>query len=377
MKILLAPDKFKGALSAQGVCDALTEGIRLAAPEAEVVALPLADGGEGTAALLTQHSQGTTETVTVHDPLFRPIAATYGLSGDGQTAYLEMAQASGWALLEAHERDCLHTTTLGTGELIRAALERGAKKIILGIGGSATNDLGIGMASALGYRFYDADMRDVKPIGANLAYIRRIDTRELIFDPNEISVQVACDVDNPLFGPQGAAYVYAPQKGASPEAVAQLDEGLRHLSVVLQQQLGTDVADLPGAGAAGGLGGGAVAFLGAQLVPGATLVMQQTHFLQHLAGVDLVITGEGKLDAQTAQGKVVSQVAAAARAQNIPVAAVCGTLEATPAALRQMGLTFASSVLTAPMTLEEALPRTRDDVMHWAFQLVNLFIAAN
>jgi glycerate kinase len=375
MHILLAPDKFKGSLSALEVAEAMAEGVRLADPEIGVTVFPLADGGEGTADILTYHTGGQLVEEAVHDPLFRPITASYGLSGDGQTAFVEMARASGLHLLQPEERNCFHTTSLGTGELVLAAIRRGARRILLGIGGSATNDAGVGLAAALGYRFLDAAGEPVPPVGSHLARIHRIDDRHLLFDPEQVAVQVACDVDNPLSGPEGAAQMYGLQKGASPRELEQLDQGLRHFAQVVRQTWNLEIADLPGAGAAGGMGAGALVFLRARLTPGIDLVMEQTRLADHLAGVDLIITGEGKLDRQTLHGKVVKGVCDRARPYAIPVAALCGTLEATAAETRELGLSFAGSVLRGPCSLEEAVAQARENLREAALQVARLFRA--
>lgn len=375
MHILVAPDKFKGSLTALEAAAAMVEGIRMAGPEIRAKVFPLADGGEGTADILTHHSQGRLVEVEAHDPLFRPIKASFGLSGDGQTAFVEMARASGLHLLRPEERNCFHTTSLGTGELVLAAIRQGARRILLGIGGSATNDAGLGLATALGFRFLDEAGAPVEPVGRNLARIHRIDDRQLLFDPAAVTVQVACDVDNPLYGPTGAAWVYGPQKGASPGELASLDEGLRHFAGVVRQTWGREIGAVPGAGAAGGMGAGALVFMGAELTPGIDLVLQQTRLADHLAGVDLILTGEGKLDRQTLHGKVVKGLCDQARPHGIPVAALCGTLEATAAEVRELGLCFAGSVLRQPAPLEEAMAHTADYLREATFHLVRLFRA--
>jgi glycerate 2-kinase len=375
MRVLIAPDKFKGSLSALGVAEAMAEGVRLADPGVEVTLFPLADGGEGTAEILTFHTGGQLVEAEVRDPLFRPINASFGLSGDGRRAFIEMATASGLPLLRPEERNCFHTTTLGTGELVLAAIRQGARHIILGIGGSATNDAGIGMASALGYRFLDGAGEPLAPVGRNLGHIRRIDASQLLFDPGEVTVHVACDVDNPLHGPQGASWVYGPQKGASPAELEELDRGLAHFAGLVEDTFGQAVAEVPGAGAAGGLGAGALLFLRAALTPGIDLVMAQTRLAEQLAGIDLILTGEGKLDRQTLSGKVVKGVCDLARPRGIPVAALCGTLEATPEETRALGLAFAGSVLRGPCSLEEALAQAPESVRVAAEQVVRLFRA--
>ena len=368
-RILIAPDSFKDALPAVEVSQAIARGWQMARPADELVVLPLADGGEGTLEVLTLQSDGHFEKVEVNDPLFRPVEGRLGLSGDGHTAFVEMAQAAGIQLLARAERNCLYTTTFGVGELILGALERGARRILLGIGSSATNDAGIGMASALGYRFLDERDEELRPVGENLGRIRQIDDSQLRFDPAELEVTVLCDVDNPLFGPRGAAHTYARQKGATEEGVLLLDAGLESFSTVLKGHFGRDFSQVPGAGAAGGMGAGALAFLGAMLRPGIQTVMELTGFDARLEQADLVITGEGKVDEQTLFGKLILGITRKAAARQIPVLAFCGTLEATPAQIQAIGLQAAFSLLTRPCTLEEAIAATADQLEQLAFNV--------
>lgn len=368
-RILIAPDSFKDALPAVEVSQAIARGWQMARPADELVVLPLADGGEGTLEVLTLQSDGHFEKVEVNDPLFRPVEGRLGLSGDGHTAFVEMAQAAGIQLLARAERNCLYTTTFGVGELILGALERGARRILLGIGSSATNDAGIGMASALGYRFLDERDEELRPVGENLGRIRQIDDSQLRFDPAELEVTVLCDVDNPLFGPRGAAHTYARQKGATEEGVLLLDAGLESFSTVLKGHFGRDFSQVPGAGAAGGMGAGALAFLGAVLRPGIQTVMELTGFDARLEQADLVITGEGKVDEQTLYGKLILGITRKAAARQIPVLAFCGTLEATPAQIQAIGLQAAFSLLTRPCTLEEAIAATADQLEQLAFNV--------
>ena len=368
-RILIAPDSFKDALPAVEVSQAIARGWQMARPADELVVLPLADGGEGTLEVLTLQSDGHFEKVEVNDPLFRPVEGRLGLSGDGHTAFVEMAQAAGIQLLARAERNCLYTTTFGVGELILGALERGARRILLGIGSSATNDAGIGMASALGYRFLDERDEELRPVGENLGRIRQIDGSQLRFDPAELEVTVLCDVDNPLFGPRGAAHTYARQKGATEEGVLLLDAGLESFSTVLKGHFGRDFSQVPGAGAAGGMGAGALAFLGAMLRPGIQTVMELTGFDARLEQADLVITGEGKVDEQTLYGKLILGITRKAAARQIPVLAFCGTLEATPTQIQAIGLQTAFSLLTRPCTLEEAIAATADQLEQLAFNV--------
>ncbi|MCF2502946.1 glycerate kinase [Dyadobacter sp. CY107] len=375
MNILIAPDKFRGSLEALDVCQAVREGILLAFPEANVTTIPLADGGEGTAKILTRQAQGNSIAAKVNDPLGRIITASYGLSADGQTAFIEMAAASGLALLSTEERNPLLTSTYGTGQLIKDALDKGVKDIILGIGGSATTDGGIGMAMALGYRFYNESKELLPPKGETLNKISRIDSEESDGRLAAVSITVACDVTNPLFGPNGAAYIYGPQKGADPAMVEVLDEGLQNLSAIASAAFGRDISNQPGAGAAGGLGAGCLWFLNAVLKDGVSIVIEQTRIAERIQNADLVITGEGKVDEQTLSGKVVKGLADFCNINNVPLAVVCGTLQITPQQVRNAGITYAVSVLNRPMDLDQAQAEAFGLVKDATFHLVRLFFS--
>lgn len=370
---LLAPDKFRGSLTARQVTDAMTEGIRLVHPNADIVALPLADGGEGTAQVLTEATNGTWHTATVSDPLGRPVEAGFGLSGDGQTAFIEMAAASGLALLTRDEQSIVHTGTFGTGELIQQAIDQGVGHVVLAIGGSATADAGIGMAHALGWQFLDKHGEPLKPIGVSLPRISRIvpPTASRI---SNTRFTVACDVTNSLHGRQGAAYVYGPQKGGTPLEILWADTGLRRFARIVQEQFGRDIADVLGAGAAGGLGAGALFFLNATLRPGVDMVLDAVDFDRHLQNADFVLTGEGKLDKQTLQGKVLKGVADHAGRANVPVVALCGTLDLDPADINALGITAAFSVLNRPQLLDEAILTAYDDVRRATFSVCRLLL---
>jgi glycerate kinase len=353
-KIILAPNALKGSCTATAAAAAMTRGIARALPDAECVELPVADGGDGLAEVLTAALDGEHRRVQVTGPRFAPVDATLVWSPSRRTAVVEMALASGLALLAERERDATATTTLGTGELMRAALDLGAEHIIVGLGGSATNDGGIGMAQALGWRFLDTAGQPVKPVGGRLADIARIDGTAR--DPRlaQVRVEAVCDVDNPLTGPRGAAAVYGPQKGASPAQVAALDAGLDHLAALIERDLGRKIADLAGAGAAGGLGAGLVAFAEAALRPGAELVLDVLELERHLDGADLVLTAEGRIDAQTAHGKAPAAVAARAKAHGIPCIALAGSIGEGVGVLHALGIAAAFSLCRGPMTLEEA-----------------------
>ena len=319
MKIVLAPDKFKGSLTGIEFCDAVAEGIKRINPNIEVIKIPLADGGDGTFEILNFHLQSKAIITKVKDPLFREIDSTYLFAKDSKTAYIEMAKASGLNLLAKEEQNCFLTSTLGTGELIRHAMEKGATTIILGIGGSATNDCGIGMASALGFRFLDEFDKEVTPIGKNLIKIKRIDTSKVLKELDKVSFKIACDVSNPLYGENGAAYVYAPQKGANPEEISILDQGLQNIAKLFLEQFKIDVQKIKGAGAAGGMGAAGLAFLNAELVSGIELVKELVHFETQIQNADWIITGEGKLDRQTLSGKAITELSIPLKNRRFPL----------------------------------------------------------
>jgi len=376
MKILIATDAFKDALSAMEACQTIRRGLLAANSTLDIVLFPLADGGEGTSEILTFHAQGKTITLTVHDPLFRQIEASYGISADGKTAFIEMAQAAGLQRLSPNERNPLHTSTYGVGEMIRDALHRSVEKIILGIGGSATNDAGIGMAHALGFSFFDKNNEQLPKehmIGKHLSSIQKINPST---PPplNQIKTEVLCDVKNPLHGEHGAAHVYAPQKGADETTVAELDKGLKHFAQVLENHFEEGFSNIPGAGAAGGLGAGAMAFLGAELKPGIQTVLNLTKFDDHLQDVDWIITGEGKIDRQTLHGKLIQGITERAKHRRIPVIALCGSLLAAPADVEKLGLRAAFSVLNQPMNLAKALENTETLLEQTAWQVGRLLV---
>jgi glycerate 2-kinase len=342
MRVVVAPDKFEGSLGAGQAAVAIETGLRRARPDAQVVRLPLGDGGAGTLeALLAAGFQRLAVPAT--GPTGEPVAAAIAV--DGRRAFVEMAEASGLKRLPGGRRAPLEATTRGTGELVRAALDHGARDLVLGIGGSATTDGGAGMAAALGARLLDADGAELPPGGAALLRLARIDTSGLDPRLREARVTVASNVDNPLVGPEGAAHVYGPQKGAGPDDVLLLDSALRRYARVLADDLGLDLAATPGAGAAGGLGAGAIAFLGAELRPGIELVLELIGFDRAVAGADLVVTGEGKLDAQSLRGKAPVGVARAAAAHGVPVIVLAGAVEVADRELRAAGFEEAHALL--------------------------------
>ncbi|MCU0470145.1 MAG: glycerate kinase [Arcicella sp.] len=355
MNILIATDKFKDSLTALAVCEGLKTGIIQTFPEADCDILPLADGGEGTLETLQAVLGGQFITCTVHDPLFRKIEADYLWIPKTSTAIIEMARASGIELLDVSERNCLQTSTLGTGELILDAIQKNAKKIILTVGGSATNDGGIGMATALGYSFLDENKKVLKPIGENLIKIQSITQITHAVDLTKIQFTVATDVINPFYGINGAAHVFAPQKGADHTAVELLDEGLKNLSNLFEQFFRKNVQDLTGTGAGGGMGGGAVAFLNAEICSAADWILEVTQIAQKLQHTDLLITGEGKIDNQSWQGKLISRLLAKANEHHVPTILVCGTLQDPEQVIQQAGILYATSILNEPMSLLNAL----------------------
>jgi len=331
MRVLVCPDKFRGTLSARQAGEAIARGWRRARPDDELDVVPLADGGEGTLDVLAPPETPGAErrTVLVHGPLNDPIDAEFGLRDDG-VAIVEMARASGLELLDPRRRDPRRTTTRGTGELMRAALDAGASRLMVCLGGSGTNDGGVGMAAAMGARFFDAEAGPIDDGGAAIVNLWHIDTSLLDARLKDVDVIGVTDVDNPLCGPSGASATYGPQKGASPDDVWSLDEALRHLAAVVHRDLGIDPKDEPGAGAAGGLGYGLLAFCGAKLRPGVEVVMETVGFERGLAAVDLVITGEGSLDEQSLRGKVPAGVLGAASIASVPVAILCGVASVYP-----------------------------------------------
>jgi glycerate kinase len=351
MNILVACDSFKDALSADGVCRAIAAGLRKRHPGAVITQMPLSDGGEGLLDVLRGPlGLGWVER-QVRDPLGRMVMGRYGLSADG-TCVVEMAEASGLQRLTLAERDPLKASTFGTGELLADARARGARRAVLAIGGSATNDAGIGAAAALGWKFLDASGAELPPDGGHLAQIASIVPAPPPFE----NMEVLCDVTNPLFGPTGAAWIYGRQKGGTDETLTQLDAGLKHVAALVASQLGRDVAQTPGAGAAGGLGFGAMAFFGATLRRGIEIVLDLTGFDAAARAADLIITGEGHLDGQSAQGKLIQGLCG--RAQGKPVIALCGKLSATPEQVAAIGLQAAYSINAEERPLDEMLAAT-------------------
>lgn len=354
MRIIVAPNAFKGSLTAVEAAAAMAEGARRAFPDAEVVSVPVADGGDGTVETLVAGIGGEIRTVQVRGPLGEPVLATYGVIEEGAVAVIEMARAAGLALVPPDRRDPRMTTTYGVGELLQHAYEGGARRFIVGIGGSATNDGGAGMSQALGYHLLDERGIELPPGGSALVRLARIHLGGVFSDWKQARVDVACDVTNPLTGPRGASAVYGPQKGATAAMVQELDAALGHFAEVIRRDLEVDVTNLPGAGAAGGLGAGLVAFVGGHLRPGAEMVMEAVGLDERLRGGNLVLTGEGRLDSQTARfGKAPAAVAQRARAAEIPVIAVGGAV-AEEEELEDL-FDGVMVTVTGPSSLEEAM----------------------
>jgi glycerate kinase len=354
MKVLIAPDSYKESLSAREVAGEIAAGFREIFPDASYVLLPLADGGEGTVQAMVAATGGRIVAVNVTGPLGESVPAFYGLTGDGRTAVIEMAAASGLVLVPPAQRNPLLTTTYGTGELLRAALAAGVFRIVVGIGGSATNDGGAGMLQALGLRLLDREGGDIGFGGGALARLARLDASGLDPRLKGVSIHVACDVENPLLGTNGAAAVFGPQKGATPAMVAQLDANLAHYAALISRDLGADVAMVPGAGAAGGTGAALLA-LGGRLRPGIDLIMETVGFEAIAQDADLIITGEGRIDSQTVSGKAPLGVARLAKRLGKPVIGIAGSLAADVGVVYAHGFDAVFSVLPQACSLEEAL----------------------
>jgi len=374
LRVIAAPNAFKGSLRATAAAEAIAEGVRRVEPRAECRLIPLADGGDGTVAAFLAAMGGSAVTRTVTGPLGEPVEATFAVLPDGKTAVIEMAAASGLVLVPAERRDPLRATTYGTGELIRAALDLGCRKVIIGIGGSATVDGGAGAAQALGARLIDRTGGDLARGGGALADLERIDPGALPRLIAGAEFIVASDVDNPLCGPNGAAAVFGPQKGATLEMVAALDRGLANYGRILARDLGRDVADRPGAGAAGGLGAGLMAFLGARLVPGVDLILEMVRFREQLSWADLVFTGEGRVDGQTVRGKGPHGVARAAAEAGRPTVVLAGSVGPGAGELEKVGWTVVLPIIDRPMTLDEAVQDAAALVAGAAARAARLFL---
>jgi glycerate kinase len=419
MKIVIAPDTFKGSLSAAHACQAIAVGLRRVAPDAQIINIPMADGGEGTVDALVASTNGRLRQVEVRGPLSEPVTATYGILGpqpcqnvsdrsdpvqndssqhsvgraaparrsaepdnnesDAATAVIEISAAAGLTLIPPQKRNPLHTTTFGVGQIILDALDHNCRNFIIGIGGSATTDCGTGMAQALGVKFLDQASRPIsEPMtGKRMGLTASLDSSQI--DPRvaQSPFIVACDVENPLLGPTGASHVYAPQKGASAEDVAILETNMTHIIGLIETMVGRSVRDLPGAGAAGGLGAGLTAFLNARLERGIEIVMRYCHFAEKIHGAAVIFTGEGRIDGQTAYGKTIAGVAAAARSQNIPVIALSGSVGPEAQKVLDIGVSAFFSICPGPISLEQAMQKAPELLADTAEQALRLVLLKN
>ncbi|MGY0218936.1 glycerate kinase [Endozoicomonadaceae bacterium StTr2] len=362
MKIAIVPDSFKESLTSAQVTDAIETGFKQILPDIDYIKIPVADGGEGTLQSLVDATNGLLIEKTVAGPLGQPVQASFGILGDGKTAVIEMAQASGLELLSPELRNPLITTTYGTGELIRHALDQGINKLIIGLGGSATNDGGAGMLQALGARLLDSEETELPYGGDALSRLATIDISNL--DQRLVSVEcvTACDVDNPLTGPNGASAIFGPQKGADTEMVQKLDNSLSHFAEITRKQLGIDINSISGAGAAGGTGAALAGFINAKLQPGIDIVMDAVDLKNQIKGASLVITGEGRIDGQTAQGKTPVGVARIAKAQNIPVIALAGSVGKGVEAVYSQGIDAVFPVIHGAVELSEAFEMAAENL---------------
>ncbi|MBU2753349.1 glycerate kinase [Acidithiobacillus sp. CV18-2] len=361
MQVLIVPDHFKGSLTAGEAASAMQAGFAAVFPDWQYQRLPLADGGEGTLDLLLQVLPGTRVATVVHDPLGREIQAYIGIVDGGHTAIIEMARASGLLLLDAKERDPLRTASTGTGEMIRAALDHGCQKIVMGIGGSASNDGGMGLLAALGIRFYDSDGQVLSPCGAALAQVRSIDAGRLDERLQNCGVEIICDVDNPLLGDSGATRMFGPQKGADQIAIEVLESGMKNFAHCIEHSIGRDIRHIPGSGAAGGVGAACLAFLGARLRPGIDSIADLINLDEKIRAADLILTGEGRIDAQTTHGKTIAGIAKRCQRLGKPLIVLAGSRSGDTDALREIGIDV---VLTSLPSLGEETELFREGADH-------------
>lgn len=376
MKFVLAPDSFKESMTAKEVADAMEKGIKRIIPDANCIKVPMADGGEGTTQSLVDATNGELHKVEVMGPLGENVQAVLGILGDGKTAVIEMASASGLQLVSKEKRNPLIATSYGTGQLIKAALNMGVKHLVIGIGGSATNDGGAGMFQALGGRLLDIEGNELSKGGGFLDKLHKIDIEGLDPRLSGITVEVACDVNNPLTGKTGASHIFGPQKGASPEVVEILDSNLKHYGNIIKEQLGIEVDKVPGAGAAGGLGAGLMAFLSAKLIKGVELVINHTNLEEQVIGADYVLTGEGSIDGQTLYGKTPFGVASIAKKHNIPTIVLAGSIGEGVDILYDHGITSIIGILSSPCTLGEALDTGMVNIERTSENIARLFKTA-
>ena len=362
MKIVIAPDSFKESLTAMAVATAIEQGFKEIFPDAEYIKVPMADGGEGTIESMIDATGGKYIPVTVTGPLGEPVEAFWAMLGDSKSAVIEMAAASGLHHVVPELRNPLNTTSYGTGELVRSALEHGVKNIVLGIGGSATNDGGMGMMRALGAKFFDASDNELSGKGSDLAHLVKIDLNQLDARLQDVTITAACDVNNPLCGTNGASAIFGPQKGATPDMIQVLDKGLRCYGELVEQSTGQAVIDVAGAGAAGGMGAALLGLLNATLRPGVDIVIETLKLAEHVCHADLVITGEGRLDSQTITGKTPIGVAKIAKRFNKPVIALAGGLRDDHNVIHDHGIDAAFSIISQIVTLPEALNSAEENL---------------
>ncbi len=362
MKVVLAFDSFKGSLSSLEVAGSFSKGVKKIFPDAEIVSFSMADGGEGTVESLVDGEKGKTIELKVQNPLMKEVNAKYGILKDN-TAVIEMASASGLPLIAENERNPLKTTTFGTGQLIKDAIEKGAREFIVGIGGSATNDAGIGMLNALGYEFLDENGNKLEPIGQNLAKITKVCDKNALKELADCNFTVACDVNNPLYGKNGAAYVFAPQKGATQSIVEELDNGLQSFANVVKTYNNKDVANTEGAGAAGGLGFGFVSFLNTKLQKGIDIVIEKLLLEDAIKDANMVITGEGRIDCQSMMGKVPTGVSLLAKKYNIPTIAIGGCVNEDIENIYDYGITSTFAIVNKAMSLQEAMEKENAELL--------------
>lgn len=375
--IVLAPDSFKESMTAKEVCEAMERGILKANPNVTCIHVPMADGGEGTMQSLVDATGGTVHTAMVTGPLGNQVEASYGISGDGSTGVLEMASASGIHLVPPAERNPLVTTTYGTGELIKACLDHGVSRLLIGIGGSATNDGGAGVVQALGGKLLDAEGRELAFGGGDLGRLASFDLTGLDSRLQHVEVEVACDVTNPLCGETGASHVFGPQKGATPDMIEQLDSNLRNYAGIMKQQLGKDIVDYPGAGAAGGLGGGLMVFLNGTLKKGIDMVVDYTGLEEKVRQADMVWTGEGGMDFQTQYGKTPLGVAMVAKKHGKPVVALAGRIGDGIEVLYDKGMDAIFGIMPGAATLSEAMVNGQQNVERTSENIVRLMNSLN
>lgn len=373
MKIIIAPDSFKESLTAAEVATAIREGMEEILTDAEFIELPLADGGEGSMDALVNAVNGRYETVTVTGPHGTPVEARFGLINDDRVAVIEMAEASGLQHMQLSQRNPQKTTSRGVGELIFEALSWNVEEIILTLGGSATNDGGLGMAQALGVKALEASGKSIAPGGEGLLQLASLDIQEVDYRISNTRFRVICDVDNPLAGPDGATLVFGLQKGGTPQMLAALDDGMAHYGTILEAITGRSLADVPGAGAAGGMGVAACGFLGAGLEPGINVVMEAVGLREQLKTADLVITGEGRIDEQTSRGKTIAGVAREAAKSGLPVIAFAGSLGAYHQSVFEIGVTAVFSTTQAPASLKTALKQAKGNLRNTARNVAALY----